>query len=306
MVVDSWRRLHSSPLRTFRNNLRKKATSRGIVATRLKRLFSIIAKLERLPRIKLSRMQDIGGCRVVVPNADDASKVAGDFAGSRIRHELIRSKDYISEPRETGYRGIHLIYAFQSERRQHLNGLNVEIQFRSRLQHQWATAVETVGTFISQDLKSGVGDPEWLRFFALVSSVIAQRETRPVVPGTPKNERHLIEALRECAIDNNVSQRLSAFQQVTRLAPRSTRSEGYWHVLELDMDKRQIRGHSFGVDLHETAFSLYSNKEIENRGNPHVDVVLVSADSLKDLRRAYPNYFTDLADFRRLLQETLS
>ena len=36
-----------------------------------------------------------------------------------------------------------------------------------------------------------------------------------------------------------------------------------------------------------------------------VDVVLVSASSLSALRKAYPNYFADLAQFRRVFQETV-
>ena len=41
----------------------------GIVAQRLKRMPTIISKLERLPWLRLSRMQDVGGCR------DDCSDV---------------------------------------------------------------------------------------------------------------------------------------------------------------------------------------------------------------------------------------
>jgi ppGpp synthetase/RelA/SpoT-type nucleotidyltranferase len=49
-----------------------------------------VSKLQRLPRLRLSEIQDIGGCRVVVPTADDASNVASDLMESRIRHELVR------------------------------------------------------------------------------------------------------------------------------------------------------------------------------------------------------------------------
>jgi len=41
------------------------------------------------------------------------------------------------------------------------------------LQHAWATAVEAVGIFTKQALKSNIGDGEWLRLFALMSSEIA-------------------------------------------------------------------------------------------------------------------------------------
>ncbi len=305
VLVDAWRRSHSIPLQTFRANLRNRAGSRAIVAQRLKRLPSIIGKLQRLSRIRLSRMQDIGGCRVIMPTADEALHLAGDFAGSRIRHELVRSQDYINEPRKTGYRGIHLIYSYRSERRDDLNGLGVEIQLRSQLQHQWATAVETVGTYIGEDLKSGRGDPDWLRFFELMSAVIAHREGKPGVPNTPSDHRELVGAVQEIAGRMNVLERVNAFQEVTRQLPRFRKDTGYWHVLELDMEALQIRGFSFGQSGLDVASSLYRDKEVENRGNRKVDVVLVSADSVRDLQKAYPNYFTDIQAFLELLHDTL-
>ena len=70
--------------------MRRRAGKSGFAPQRLKRLPSIVSKLQRLPRLRLSEIQDIGGCRVVVPTADDASNVASDLMESRIRHELVR------------------------------------------------------------------------------------------------------------------------------------------------------------------------------------------------------------------------
>ena len=148
-TVNEWRTLHRVPMQTFRTNLGKRVarTRRGIVAQRLKRLPSIMSKLSRLDWLTLSEMQDIGGCRAVVGSADAALEVASDLAASRIRHELVRFKDYVASPRHTGYRGIHLVYSYRTDsvRRKPSEGLNVELQIRSERQHQWATAVETVG-----------------------------------------------------------------------------------------------------------------------------------------------------------------
>ena len=166
-LVSDWRASHSGPLNTFQMNLRRRVGNRGVVAQRLKRMPSIISKLERLPRISLSQMQDIGGCRVVVEGPDHAFDLAADLAGSRIRHGLVRYKNYITHPRPSGYRGIHLVYSYNSERSSQWQGLKIEVQVRSELQHQWATAVETVGAFMRDDLKSGIGNENWLHFFRL-------------------------------------------------------------------------------------------------------------------------------------------
>ena len=306
-VVDQWRRAHSEPLRTFQVNLRRRVKSRGIVATRLKRLPTIIGKLERLQRLRLSQLQDIGGCRVVESDTDRVFGVATSLLDSRILHRLIKRDNYIAAPRRTGYRGIHLVYEYQSNQRSHLNGLNVEIQLRTRLQHQWATAVETVGAFTSNDLKSGRGDRDWLRFFALMSTAIARTEGMPLIPNTPTGTSELADELRSMDTRlGGVLLRLDAFRHVTRMVPHFLEHRASWLVLELDIDNRVVRGRPFKANESEAAQTDYLRRELTHRGNPQVDVVLVTADSFSALRRAYPNYFANLTDFRNLVQEELA
>ena len=84
----------------------------------------------------------------------------------------------IKEPNpKTGYRGIHLIYRYKSERSKDYNGLRTEIQIRTKLQHLWATSVETVGLFTGEGLKFSQGSDEWLEFFRLVSELFAIEES---------------------------------------------------------------------------------------------------------------------------------
>lgn len=303
-LVNDWRASHAHPLSVFRTNLRRRANRGAAVAQRLKRLPSIIAKLQRLPRIPLSQMQDIGGCRVVVNSYDDAFNLAVDFASSRIRHVLIRRDNYIERPRQSGYRGLHLVYAYNSDTPTPWQGLKTEIQIRSRLQHQWATAVETVGTFIGEDLKSGMGDQTWLRFFALMGTVVAQWENTPGVPNTPIGKREIINAIRECDQElGGIAKQLAAFRRVT-LRLQNFRGRNHWVVIELDLETRRLTGDAFKANDWESANSLYLEKEVELRETPR-EVVLVSTDSLSALRRVYPNFFADMSEFRRVVQETL-
>lgn len=302
-LVNRWRALHARPLNVFRMNLRRRANKGAIVAQRLKRLTSIIAKLQRLPRIPLSQMQDIGGCRVVVSNPDDAFNLAADFADSRTRHDLIKRDNYIERPRQTGYRGLHLVYAYNSDKPTRWQGLKTEIQVRSRLQHQWATAVETVGTFIGEDLKSGLGDPIWLRFFKLMSTAIARREYTPDVPGTPSDYEELVSEIRGRDRQRGISGQLEAFQRVTSRLQRF-KGSNHWIVIELNLETRRLRGDAFRANDWESANSLYLEKEMELRGTQR-EVVLVSTDSLTALRKAYPNFFMDLSEFRSLVKETV-
>ena len=305
-VVNQWRASHNRPLNTFRTNLRRRAGRRGVVAQRLKRLPSIVSKLVRIPRIRLSQMQDIGGCRAIVPTAADAFDLAADLVSSRLRHKLVRYNNYISKPRDTGYRGLHLIYEYDSDRASDWQGLQIEIQIRSRLQHQWATAVETVGAFIGDELKSNIGNSTWLRFFALMSSAISLREGTPLVPDTPTNQQAIIEEIMRCNEELEISDRLSAFQRVTVRVPELRDKRVVLSVLELNLETRSITGLGYRAGELEEAIAQYRDKEEENRGNLRVDVVLVSTDSLSALRRAYPNYFIDISEFRDLVSEVIA
>ena len=304
-LINQWRTSHAGPLNTFRINLRRRVGRRGFVAQRLKRLPSIRSKLERLPRIRLSQMQDIGGCRAVLHTSDQAYDLALGFASSRIRHKLIRYKDYIEKPQRSGYRGLHMMYAYASDRSTQLDGLNIEVQIRSLRQHQWATAVETVGTFTRNDLKSNQGNATWLRFFALMSTEIAMREGMPGIPDTPTDRSKLVREIRECDRQLGISQRLAAFQELTpMLSSLLTRNK--WVVLELDLANQTVNGSVFNPGDLEVATDWYVKREVESRGDSQVEVVLVSAASLSTLRRAFPNYLADLGDFRRLVQETIA
>jgi ppGpp synthetase/RelA/SpoT-type nucleotidyltranferase len=166
-IINNHRASHNFPLIVFRLDLARRAHKVDLSATigqRIKRLRSIEAKLQRFPTMRLARMQDIGGCRAVVRTAQMVLRLADFYKKCRTNHKLLRFDDYLTKPRESGYRGIHLIYAYRSATKKQYNDLKIEIQLRSRQQHAWATAVETVDTFTGQALKGGRGTREWRRF----------------------------------------------------------------------------------------------------------------------------------------------
>lgn len=185
-ILDNWRAAHHLPLQYIANNLErraKKLDKAALTARRLKRAPSIFSKLEREQQMVLSRMQDIGGCRAIMPSLDKVKELNESFQKSRQNHNLLRVKDYIANPKSSGYRGIHLIYKFQSsdEDKSAWNGRSIEVQIRSFKQHMWATAVEIVGMMTGSALKSSSGLPDWLRFFSLVSEAFALLDQQQLV-----------------------------------------------------------------------------------------------------------------------------
>ncbi len=186
-LANRWRACHAYPINTFQATLRTKLGSFAkdpIAAQRLKRMPTIIDKLKRYPAMKLSTMQDIAGVRGILATVNDVRKLRNEYQDNkRFAHELTDHKDYIEHPRsEDGYRSIHLIYKYYNKMAANYNGLRIELQLRTKIQHVWATAVESMGTFLGQALKSRQGDQEWLDFFALVSSALAHKEKCACVP----------------------------------------------------------------------------------------------------------------------------
>jgi ppGpp synthetase/RelA/SpoT-type nucleotidyltranferase len=107
--------------------------------------------------MSLARMQDIGGCRAIFPTVEDVYTCQKNMLASRMQHNPPKNhKDYIESPKESGYRGIHIVYEFTSKSQKYAtyNGMLVEVQLRTVVQHAWATAVETVGIFTGESLKS--------------------------------------------------------------------------------------------------------------------------------------------------------
>ena len=74
------------------------------------------------------------------------------------------------------------IYRYKNKLASDYDTLRIELQIRTKLQHIWATAVESMGTFLGQALKSRQGDQEWLDFFAATSSAFAYKEGCVPIP----------------------------------------------------------------------------------------------------------------------------
>ena len=165
-----------APLVAVNNLLRRHCRTLGLeseVTQRLKKANTILDKLTRESGLDLSRMQDIGGCRVVVASLSDLRRLESRLKvvfGQVIHH----SKDYIEEPRESGYRAVHIIV----ER----DGRLIEVQLRTQLMHRWAETVEAFSALTASNFKRD-GDHLVQEFMKVTSALYAFREAgeRPPV-----------------------------------------------------------------------------------------------------------------------------
>jgi len=306
-IIDNWRASHAFPLQVIYCHLKRNYDKEGfIIAQRLKRLDSIVKKLVREPTMSLWTMQDLGGCRVVVPTIKHVYEVAEKYKKSRVRHILEKEYDYIQQPKYSGYRSYHLVYKYQSDTKETYNrNMLIEIQVRTHLQHLWATAVETMGLFTHQALKASSGDEDILRFFALISSLFAIKEGMPIVPNTPENQKDIISEIKDLDAKHNYLDMLSAIRvAVDHIEEKLSRQRGYY-ILILNYDKRQLRLKFYKPSQIDEATEVY-NKIESTRIENNIDAVLVSVSSFSTLKAAYPNYFSDIAAFIRTVSKIIN
>jgi len=231
------------------------------------------------------------------------------YEKSDIRHELDDIDDYILHPKKSGYRGVHLIYKYNSDKPKPsvYNGLFIEMQLRTRRQHAWATAVETVGTFLRQSLKASQGEEKWLRFFSLMGSVIALGEgSSALVPDTPTKKSALMSELRVSAGHLNVLATLKNYSQAVQVALEGTLKGHYYFLLRLVPQEGRMVVTGFPKKMLEEASKRYTEVEKEIVGKPGAEAVLVSVESMAQLRRAYPNYFLDTDAFLDEVKEAVT
>jgi GTP pyrophosphokinase len=166
-AVTWWKQKHARPLSAVATGLRYHVGKEGCaiegridVAQRLKKRDTIIDKLDRFPSMKLTRMHDIGGVRATLPSLRCLSAVSRRL---RKNWQIVNTRDYIAEPKDSGYRAIH-----HEVRRK---GCVIEVQLRTIRQHAWANQVEDDGRALGTGYKFGFGSEDIHAFYRVMSEV---------------------------------------------------------------------------------------------------------------------------------------
>ncbi len=177
-VVEEWRAAHRPVLNTFQAILRNRTRGSEIaVAQRHKRKRTIFDKLNRFPKMELARMDDVAGCRLIFKDCGSLNAFRLRFHKARFNHRRrgeVDKYDYLKAPKKTGYRGIHDVYEYdvRSEGGKSLTGLYVEIQYRTLVQHAWATAVELIGFVTESQPKFQKGNRDYEVAMAFASEIL--------------------------------------------------------------------------------------------------------------------------------------
>ena len=128
-------------------SMRKQYDSKGmynpieIITGRIKTYRSTIEKAQHLginiEDIK-DRVDDIAGIRVICKYISDVYKVY-DLLVARKDLTILTVKDYIKEPKDSGYQSLHIIALYHVETIEGSKPIRIEFQIRTHAMHLWAS-----------------------------------------------------------------------------------------------------------------------------------------------------------------------
>lgn len=244
-------------------------------------------------------MDDIAGCRLIFESIQELYTFREAFHKARFKHKRKNDPDkydYIRNPKSTGYRGIHDVYSYDvnSKNGELHKGLLVEIQYRTLVQHAWATAVEVIGFITENQPKFQQGDKRYEHCMALASEILARFYEQSSGPFEHKSNSELLNEFK--ALDNE----LHLVRNLTGLNSTESEATSNRNTILIFKPNSELETISF----KETSDALKELFKLEKE-NPNLDVVLVKADTSEEIRTAFRNYFSDAKDFVRLLNEAI-
>jgi ppGpp synthetase/RelA/SpoT-type nucleotidyltranferase len=143
---------------TIRSQLQLEPTGRPAKSTT-----SIAEKLRR-ESIRLTQIQDIAGCRLIVSDFANQERIVASLT------ELFSNRTVIDRRQKPshGYRAVHVITVIDKK--------SVEIQVRTILQQLWAELSEKLSDLMDPTIKYGGGDELIKRILTNASELVASQD----------------------------------------------------------------------------------------------------------------------------------
>lgn len=295
-VLDDYRGAHMLPMSATSQEIQSWLADYGaeyLFAQRLKRKPQILRKLSRLS-VRLTQLQDIGGLRIIVDDnstVDDLLAYLGGRFSVDSELQLLDIRDYREKGRDdSGYRSVHMILG--------RDGLKLELQVRSKIQHYWAESIERTSVIYGHHLKELQGDRFVIGYFKHLSDVFHTIETGQDVETWQKLKlttlRDAAEPIIERADTRNV---LHGYvnEGIVRTLEEKERSLGgpglnNWIIVFNWSIGSFISWDVVSLDP-AVAMQKYAEAERQFPANQGFEVVLVGATRVATIRETHSHYF---------------
>lgn len=262
------------------------------IAQRLKRKPQILRKLRRLS-VRLTQLQDIGGCRIIVQSNREVDSLK-EYIERNIEKtdnlNLVRSTDYRVRGRDdSGYRAVHLIIEN--------NCKVIELQIRSMIQHYWAESIERTSVIYGSHLKEQEGDPAVIAYFKKLSDIFYELEAGRQPSGQAQVELDKLRREAEEIIEESgKGQVLSAFvnddimRTLAEKEKSSAKGINNW-IFVFDWKSGSFLTWDIVSRNPDDAADIYSDYERQYPAEDQFEVVLIGSSDVSTVRKTHSHYF---------------
>jgi ppGpp synthetase/RelA/SpoT-type nucleotidyltranferase len=294
-VFEDYRRYHLEPLTKLTLEIQQWLQTydkKYYIAQRLKRRPQILRKLRRLS-VRLTQLQDIGGCRIILEKNSDVDDTIGFIRDKIINSKLAkisRETDYRELGRDdTGYRAFHMILDVE--------GFKIELQIRSRIQHYWSESIERTSVIYGFRLKEKEGDQSVIDYFKQFSHALHEIEiSRRISSDMEINLQEKREIAEKIILHSADSQSLSGHVNSDIVKTMSEKEGLYtenlnnW-ILVFDWnDGNFVTWDVVGRNAVE-AIEAYSRYETDFPEEEKYEVVLIGTSDIKTVTHTHSHYF---------------
>lgn len=258
--------------------------------------------------------------------------------------DIKKTKDYIKNPEESGYRSLHVIVKQTLNQEKIDRQYRIELQIRTKLQHYWSTAVEAMSEIDNVEYKDPTLISEGntriqscLQFFKVISKLFAYNESND--DACSESKKKLANSVRTNNDFKGIIEDLKAARNsvTINMQKNSTQGGEGLYLLELSRETQELTIHSYTMDCVEKAITNYNSKEnsiincednkiqdaeIDNSSvNKNLTVnkssaqtsditdlnsVLIYAQNEEQLNDTYPNYLYNIEKFIEKVEELIN
>lgn len=294
-VFEDYRKNHLEPLTRLTLILQEWLQTYGkeyYIAQRLKRKPQILRKLRRFS-VRLTQLQDIGGCRIIVDKNNDVDTLISflfDKFKENSSFSIFRSTDYREFGRDdTGYRAYHVVI--------NISGYKIELQIRSKIQHYWSESIERTSVIYGNRLKESEGDSRVISYFKLFSNHLHKIESKLPISSSDEiqlqkmrtiAETVITEASDEKGLGGHVNEDI-----VKTMADFETQNKeelNNWILVFDWSDGNFVTWDVVGRNTDEATFK-YRQYERQFPEEEKYEVVMIGSSDIKSVKQTHSHYF---------------
>lgn len=307
-----YRAAHNKIMCNFRNKLTKQKNEKQfkskqiIVAQRLKKRETITNKLSsRFSEMDLTQLHDIAGARIIFSDLETLYKFRSAFNGKKLkRYKRVSNEkyDYISHMKDSGYRGIHDV--FEEDGNEPIKA-KIEIQYRTRVMHSWATALEIWDSYYDGETKFGKSSGDIPLLFKFISELFSRKIEKKI---NLKNytDLKLLFYIYYLNFKTGLIRKLIEIKKLKNAEYKNNKEEAilikkrikYLNEFKITLDFSENRE----INKDAIEFILRNYFEIERDADNDAVFVNVSGGFFEE---AYNNYYNDLSRFFSNLRKSI-